>query len=348
MKTEINEPPIISLIIGNYDGKKFLKDCLDSIFKEKNKPFEVILIDDGSTDGSAEYLEKNYSHISNFHLIKNKENLGTSRAYNAGVKTALGKYLFLLNNDTIIQPGWFDEVIKFFDKYKKAAVFQAKIYRMDTNRFDYAGDFMGPLGFLIERAREAEDKGQFDKIDKIFSVKGTAMIVRKNVWDELGGFDEDYKFSLEETDFTWRAWLAGYETLFCPYIQVWHFFGTKKKSMNYYIQAKIFYQGCRNTIATHIKNLGTKRLFTMLPLHIGCWFGLVILSLIRLDFYKASAFLRGIGWNIIFLPKTLKKRAHVQATRKISDDALFKIVGDKKNIGYYFGKAWAYVRNKPY
>ncbi|MBI1863507.1 glycosyltransferase family 2 protein [Candidatus Microgenomates bacterium] len=340
--------PRVTVIVSNYNGRQFLEGCINSILQEKSKAYEILFIDDGSRDGSYELVAETFSHIKNLRLLRNAENLGTSKALNRALHESKGTYIFFLNNDTILKPGWFTVIEQTFSRSKKIAVIQGKIYRANTKNFDYAGDYMGPFGFLIERAQGARDTGQFDHIDRVFSVKGTCLIIRKNVMLQVGAFDEDYRFGLDETDLTWRAWIAGYETIFHPGITVWHYYGTKKKTAAYYVDAKIHYEGCKNMIAMHIKNLGRKRLVTILPIHIACWLALACASLARLDTYKSSALFGGIWWNITHLARTLQKRRIIQKMRVISDDDLFALVGAHRDMTYYFSKATSYLTGKPF
>jgi len=348
-----NKPPLISVIIANFNGGKFLPKCLSSILQEEGN-YEVIVVDDGSTDGSIQYLKtqeskfKNTTKKSRLKIIFNRNNLGAAAARNIGVKASLGKYLFFLDNDTKIKKGWFDEVIHFFSTHKKTGIAQAKLLKMGTDRFDYAGDYLGPFGFLIERARSARDKGQFDKEEQIFALKSAAMIAKRNVFEKIGGFDPDYKIFWEDTDIAWRAWLAGYRVLFTPKIVVWHAYGTDQKSSKPYVSNKVYYRGCRNNIVTLLKNLGIKKLFLTLPINVACWFLLAFVFLLRADFKKSLAIARGIWWNFVNFPSTLKKRRKIQKERKVSDDKLFAAVGAKRNILYYFGKGIAYVRGQPF
>lgn len=339
---------IISVIVTNYNGKLFLKDCVASLYKEKANNFEVILVDDASEDGSAEFIKKYFTNYKRLHFIELKKRVGTGNAITIGTKKSRGEYVFFLNNDTTIKAGWPKAIVNFFEDYKKAVIGQAKLLRKGTSCFDYAGDYLGPFGFLIERSQGAVDQGQFNKIEKVFSIKGAAMFLRKSVFLKLGGFDSDYTFAIEETDLTWRAWLAGYETYFVPTITVWHAFGTKEKTRNYYIKSQIIYQGCKNTISTLIKNLSIEKLAIILPINISCWLILSVVSFLKLEFDRSFALIRGMLWNIVFLPKTLRKRSIIQRSRKITDEQLFKLVGEKKEICYYFNKGLSYITGKPY
>lgn len=343
-----NSKILVSVIIPNFNGEKFLTRCLQSILTEDRKAYEIIVVDDKSTDDSVKLLKKKFGQEKKLKLIILKKRAGTAATTNIGIKNSRGKYLFILDNDTKVKKGWFDEIVRFFENHPRAGLAQAKILKMNTDKFDYAGDFMGPFGFLIERARSAKDKGQFDKVEKIFGLKSAAMFLKRNVFEKIKGFDEDYKMFWEETDLAWRIWLAGYEVLFAPKIIVWHAFGTKEKGPQTYIHHQIYYRGCRNTIMTLIKNLGAKKLAFMLPINIFCWLVLAGMFFIRLNFKKGLAIIRGLSWNLSHLLKTLKKRKNIQKKRKVSDQELFLIVGAKRGISYYLGKALAYVTGKPF
>lgn len=348
MSAPKNNLSLISIIIPNYNGREFLERCLESIFQEKKKLYEVIVVDDGSRDDNVALLKKKFGQEKKLKLIALKHNVGAAEARNIAVNNSSGKYLLFLDNDTKIKRGWFDEVIRFFEDNKKAGIAQAKILKMGTDKFDCAGNYLGPFGFLIERARGAFDKGQFDKVEKIFALKSAAMLARRDVFMRLGGFDADYKIFWEDTDIAWRTWLLGFEVLFASSIVAWHAYGTKEKGVEPYLRNRVYYRGCRNTITTLIKNLGVKKMILVLPTNLACWFVLAFLSLIRLDIGKSLAILKGIFWNFIYLPKTLKKRKRIQAERKIRDEKLFSLVSAERTIPYYIGKGLAYLRGEPF
>ena len=343
---------LVSIIVINFNGVKFLQNCLDSVFAETEKPFEVVLVDNGSTDKSIEFIKKNFGNEGKLRLIILPKNVGAAKARNIGVQKSLGRYILILDNDTKIKKGWFDEIVSFIQKHPKLGLAQPKLLTMGTDRFNYAGDLISPFGFLIERARGVKDYGQFDKVEKIFGLNIASAFFRKEVFEKLGGFDEDYYLYWEETDLAWRAWLAGYEVLFVPSVTVWHAYGTKEKNELYYEHRKKFYQttylGSRNMITTLIKNLELKNLIFILPTNISCWLIISFLFLIQLKIKKGVAIWKGILWNFLHLGEILRKRQKIQTTRTINDHQLFSMVGDKRNIFYYFGKGLAYVQGKPF
>ena len=348
MSPKNNPKSLVSVIIANYNGEKFLANCISSLLKEKSLNFEVIVVDDASIDKSITLLKNKFGQERRLKLVALTENVGAAEARNIGVENSSGKYLFFLDNDTKIKKGWLEKIPAFFSTYKKAGLAQAKILKMGTNEFDYAGDYIGPFGFLIERARSAKDKGQFNKEEKIFALKSAAMIARRDVFNKLNGFDSDYKIFWEDTDIAWRTWLLGYQVLFAPKITVWHAYGTHKKDPKLYIRNQVMYRGCKNNITTLVKNLGPRKLTLILPVNIGCWFILAFLFLLRLKPVKSLAIIRATLWNIFFLPQVWRKRSKIQKNRKINDKELFSLVGAKKDLMYYLGKSLAYIRGRPF
>lgn len=332
----------ISVIIPNFNGERFIVNCIKSILKEKNSNYEIIIVDDISVDKSVDLIRKHFSKEDKVRFYIQNKKLGSAGARNEGAKHAKGQYFMFLDLDTTIDPGWYEKVIKFFQKYTNTGLAQPKLLIMGTNKFDYAGDYLGPLGLLIERAQFATDEGQFDRDDYLFSLKGACMLTRKSVFEKIGGFDADYEYLWEEPDYAWRVWLAGYEVRFMHELIIFHAFGMKKKS--YYYKNHLFYRGCRNTIMTHIKNLGIRKIFTMLPINIVCWLILALLFLLKFDIPKGLAILKGVAANFILLPKTLNKRKQIQKYRKITDSELFALVGAKRPPLYYLFKAYLYIK----
>lgn len=338
----------ISVIIASYNGEKFLPRCLNSLFSERNSGFEVILVDDCSTDKSLELVRNNYQREKRLRLIALKKNMGAARARNIGVQKSQGEILFFLDSDTEIEKDWLKKTTSFFQKNPQVDVVQAKLLKMGTNQFDYAGDYIGPFGFLIERARSAKDEGQFDQVTPIFALKSAAMLAKKEMFKEIGGFDEDFRFIIEDTDFSWRARIFGYGVFFAPFIKVWHAYGTKEKNLRAHTLNQIAFLGSRNTITGLIKNLGLKKLSCVLPMNICCWIILAGIFLFTLRFKRGWSILRGILEALISLPKTLEKRKVVQSNRRVSDQEIFKLVGAKRDLLYYLGKGLAYLSGRPF
>jgi hypothetical protein len=268
-----------------------------------------------------------------------------SRARNIGARAAKGKYLLFLDNDVKVEKGWLNEVIKYLDKHSQVGAGQLKILPSGTQYFDSAGEMLTKNGFLVERAREAEDKGQFDKDDLIFSGKGAGLAVRREVFAKIGGFDEDYGYYWEEPDLMWRVWKAGYEVRFLWMGAVYHAYGTKKKPVPKVPTERLVYLSCRNQIMTILKNGVGWRRWQMLFWVSLSWLGLEILFLLTGKFKQAWAIERAWCWLLFHSGVVGKKRRWVQQQLK-SDDKWMKKVMVKQGWGWYVGKGWAYISGR--
>jgi len=260
-----------------------------------------------------------------------------SWARNEGAKKAKGKYLVFLDNDTQVKKGWLDKVIKFMDQHSKVGAGQLKLLRMGSNKFDSAGDLITNNGFLAERAREVEDQGQFDKAEKIFSGKGAAILVRKDVFAKINGFDEAYVYYWEEPDLFWRVWQAGYEVRFLWMGTVYHNYGTKAKPIPKQPAAGQVYLACRNQLMTIIKNAQSRRLRMLFWVSLS-WLGLEIMFVIKGKWKQAWAIERAWRWLVKHWPKQ---------RRKSNDQWLEKLLV-KKDLSWYLGKGVSYVTGKPF
>lgn len=342
---------MVSVIIVNRNGIEFVDVCLRSVFESRYPDFEVIVVDNASTDGSLQYIKRNFGSDPRLHLVENSGSFGPAVGRNIGARHARGEYLAFLDNDTEVDKNCIGELTQVLEKDNSIGAAQAKLLRMGTdNLYDCAGDYLGPMGFLIERSRGAKDIGQFDFIADILSAKSAASIIRRDLFKKIGGFDEDYYMYLEETDLSWRVWLAGFRVVFIPWAVVYHAFNTARKDFKrYYPKYVVRYYGCRNYISTLIKNLEFINLIRFLTLHISCWILLSIFFFLKGSPQDTFYILKGIGWNILSIGLLSKKRRYIKASvRKVCDERILEKVMDKRNAGYYLGKAFAYLTGRAY
>ena len=345
------QKPFISIIILNYNGKDFLKSCLDSVLLSSFRNYEVIIVDNASTDGSRAFLEENYGLIENLTIIKKGKNYGVPEGRNIGLKQARGEYVIFLDNDTIVDKNWIEGFLEVFSKDEKIAVAQAKLLSLsEKDRFDHAGDFLTPFGFLVERSNGAKDIGQFNRVEDIFNAKGAATMIKSRVFRELGVYDDSYFMYLEETDFCWRAWLAGYRVVFAPKSIVWHAYSTPlKDEKKYYSNYVVRYYGCRNYLITALKNAGFLRLLKMLFFQLPSFLILSLLFCLRGKFSDAFYIIKALFSVAIDYKDIMLKRNFVQnKIRRVKDRDLFPIIQQKKPLGYYLDIARRYVKGEPY
>jgi GT2 family glycosyltransferase len=232
--------PKVSIIIVNYNGKELLQKCLDSLLKVNYNNFEIILVDNNSTDGSVEFITKNYPSLI---IIKLDSNKGFAEPNNVAAKISKGKYLLFLNNDTVVTPNFISEMVKVMETDKKIAVCQSLLLKPDGS-VDSSGDFIDHLGVVYN------SKTKIDEIREVSSAKGASMLVRSDIFEKLDGFDQKFFITFEDVDLCWRSWILGYRVLIIPTSIVYHEGGITIKK----IKSEIAFHGFKNQLAMKITN----------------------------------------------------------------------------------------------
>ncbi len=198
-----------AVVILNYNGSALLRKFLQGVV-DHSAPFAVVVADNGSTDGSAELVEKEFPSVS---LIRIPKNLGFCGGYNHALKKIDAEYFILLNSDVEVTPGWIDPLIHILDKHAAVASVQPKILsQTKKSLFEYAGaggGFIDSLGYPFCRGRLfyaiEPDEHQYDEPVEIFWSSGACMMIRSNLFHKMGGFDEDFFAHMEEIDLWWDA-----------------------------------------------------------------------------------------------------------------------------------------------
>ena len=260
----------VSVVIPNFNGLAYLEGVLSSLECQSMKNFEVILVDNGSTDGSCAFVASQYSWV---HIIELSDNFGFSRAVNEGIRAARAPYVLLLNNDTEVEPDFLKEMVEGIQRHKKAFSCQAKMIQFhDRDKMDDGGNYYCALGWAFAggKGKAAE---HYDKEKKIFSSCAGAAIYRKKIFEKIGYFDDEHFAYLEDLDVGYRARIYGYENWYIPGAVVYHVgSGTSGSRYN---QFKIRYSS-RNNIYMIYKNMPLLQIILNLPfLLVG--FGMKIL-----------------------------------------------------------------------
>jgi len=215
------EYPLVSIIIVNWNGKHLLGECLDSLSTQSFKDFEVIVVDNGSEDGSVAYIRNNYPWA---RLLSLEENIGYAGGNNAGMRIAQGSFIALLNNDTVVDPCWLeylDHAIR--TSSPKTGMWASKILSYGNPEIlDNAGLLLYPDGLGRGKGRLEKDSGQYDQDHEALFPSGCAGLYRKEMLDQIGLLDETFFAYADDVSLGLRARLAGWECLFVPCAKVYH------------------------------------------------------------------------------------------------------------------------------
>ena len=208
----------LTVIIPNYNNRNFLEKCLRSL-KKQSSSFQVIIIDNASSDGSIEYIKQQYPK---FILIENKENLGFTTAINQGIKSSKSEYVFLLNNDTELDSHCISNLLKCIEKDENIFTVASKMIQYgDRSKIDDVGDEYTIFGWT-KRVGYGKSPDLYNQKKEIFSACAGAALYRRNVFDKIGYFDENFFAYMEDVDISYRAKIWGYKCIYCPQAVVYH------------------------------------------------------------------------------------------------------------------------------
>jgi GT2 family glycosyltransferase len=212
--------PRVSVVIPNWNGRQHLEECLGALRRQTFVDHEVILVDNGSTDGSGAYVREAFPEAV---LIELHENRGFTGACNAGYAAGRGEFVCLLNNDTEADDWWLENIVDTFDRHPNAGAVATKMLLFDRrNYFHSAGDFYRVNGLPGNRGVWQADRGQYEREEPVFSACGGAAAYRRSMIDEIGFLDDAFFFSCEDVDLAWRAHLADWEVVYNPAAVVYH------------------------------------------------------------------------------------------------------------------------------
>ena len=319
IKENRNEYPFVSVVVLNYNGKYHLKTCLDSLLRTDYPRFEIILVDNGSTDGSVEFVQQNYPMVK---IVRLRKNLYAAGGYMAGVLMAKGEYVAILNNDIEVDPGWLKALMKYMVKMPWVAAADPKYkYFYQRDLFENsaaAGRWIDYFGNNCTRGVWEVDRGQYDRPVYIM---GVLTLFRRDILLKLGGFDLSYIFGYEDIDIAWRIYLAGYKALYVPEAVIYHKAGgtTRDKPGMRRPRPEFYYLVKRNRIISLIKNYGiSNMLFSLLVTLLEYYFTLWYFMVTRQKTYGLAIF-RAMLYSFIHLRKIMTKRAYVQMLRVVPD-----------------------------
>lgn len=252
----------VTIIIPNYNGLKFMEPCFRALERQSMKAFDILVVDNGSLDGSVEWLKEH--QIPSVFL---PENTGFTGAVNVGIRTADTEYVILLNNDTEPEPDYVKALVEVMERSPKIFSASSRIIQLyHKDLMDDAGDMYSLLGWAYQRGVGQSVKG-YKKARRVFASCAAAAIYRREIFDEIGYFDESHFAYLEDIDVGYRARIFGYDNVYCPAAEIYHVgSGTSGSKYNSF-KVKL---AARNNIYLNYKNMPFfQLLFNFLPLMAG-------------------------------------------------------------------------------
>lgn len=290
--------PAVTIIILNWNGKKFLEQFLPSVLATEYEHFTILLADNGSTDDSLAFTRAHYPSV---RILELKENHGFTTGNNLALKEVDTPYFVLLNSDVEVTPGWLGPLVELMEANPKVASVQPRLRAFHNKEyFEYAGAAGGMIdkyaypfcrGRLFDTAEK--DEGQFEEATEIFWATGACCLIRKSVTDQIGLFEDEFFAHMEEIDFCWRAKNFGWQIMVEPRSTVYHVGGG---TLNRTSPRKTFLNA-RNSLIVMIKNYppGTAAWKTFMRACLdGIWAGR---ALVRFDFATIGAILKA-HWSV--------------------------------------------------
>jgi GT2 family glycosyltransferase len=303
--------PPVTISITNYNGERFLKDCVTSIFELDYPSFDVMLVDNASTDGSVNYVREHFPQVKIHEL---PENRGANQARNFALLNARNRYLFLLDNDATLTKSCLSELIRTITSHPDTAICSPIIvYQDNPSIIQYGATHIHYIGQAIIQKSSAPATGSKPEVSLSTTANGTALLIDRNRANQVALFDEDMFFGFTDGDYTFRLTAAGLKCLIVMNSIVLHPLKQRSKSM-------VFHQ-VRNRWVFIIKNYSFRTLVCTLP-------ALIFYEMMLLGFMVLKGnlkdYLKAFTNLIESLPSVLEKRNSFQKVKKLTDSQLLR------------------------
>ncbi|MDH3204494.1 MAG: glycosyltransferase family 2 protein [Nitrosopumilus sp.] len=289
--------PLVSIIIVNWNAKKFLEDCINSLQLQTFTDFEIILVDNASIDDSVSFVKTNFPQVK---IIENQANLGFAEGNNVGIANSTGKIIALFNPDAIADKNWLKILISAINDESKIAAVTGKMYYLGNdygkNTVFCTWSKLDPISAVPTNFHNGELTSRVDYLS------GAAMVIRRDVLNKIGFMDKDYFLYFEETDLCARMIRAGYDLMYIPDAMVWHAVSPLSTSEN-----KIYFME-RNRIRFVLKNFDFAYIVPFFFVFFSEMFYIFLRDMKNKNFLRTKTRFKTILWNLSNLKKTLNAR----------------------------------------
>jgi len=334
----------VSINIVSWNGMKFLPEALETIFNQTYKDFQVVIVDNGSTDGTVDYIRNNYPQVA---LIRNVKNLGFAHGHNQAIRMAMAKwpaeelnerFILVTNQDILFQPDFLEHILRDAEAHPAAASFTGKLFKAYFNQtedgFDEVvrSDTLDSTGLVIKKSHRVYDRGagendqkQYDNERDIFGASGAILLLRGSALAEMRYgdefFDEDFFLYKEDIDLAWRLRLAGWKSRYVPEARAYHYRGAYSPARSGWLttimnrrrrSALVNFYSFVNHYFLYIKNERASTILRYLP---WIFFYELKKNLYTLIF-EPKIYFGGYARFFSLMPKMLRKRRHILAKAK--------------------------------
>lgn len=308
----------VTVVIPNWNGRQWLEVVLPSLAKQRFKGFRTVVVDNGSSDGSVEYMHQHWPDVEVILLAKN---IGFAPAVNKGIEVADTPYVALLNNDIELDPAWLKELVAAAEKHPEAGSVASKLLDFkDRTRFESAGIDFSWYATPVKRGDNKPDEGQFDEPMWIFAAIAGAALYRRQALEDVGLFDNDFFAYHEESDWSFRAQLRGWKCWYEPSAVAYHVGGaTSGRITNFAL-----YLTNRNLVWLVLKNYPAGALIRHSP-KLAFSFAKTLWGAVKGRWI--GTLLKAWGAALLKTPKMIGRRRQIQAGRKVSIETLNQVIG---------------------
>ena len=288
----------VTVVIPNYKGEAYLRPCVESLLAGTGLEMDVIIVDNGSRDGCVEEVRRLYPQV---ECVCLDQNYGFCKAVNIGIRKAETPYVFLLNNDTLVCKGAVEALLASVKKDRRIFSVEAKMIQyQDRTKIDSAGTFYNAFGWAYARGKD-RPADQYRKRGPVFSACAGAAMYRREVFEEIGLFDEEHFAYLEDVDVGYRARIAGYRNVYEPIARIIHVGSAASGSRHNEFKVRL---SARNNLYLIYKNMPVLQILLNLPFLLA---GFLIKYLFFLKKGLGAIYLKGL----MEAPKLMKKKKKV-------------------------------------